>query len=100
MGKGWVRTPEQEAYLNSKFNSYLNARRNGEVKIWRNKLHEKWEERWPEPQFLINEWKLTDNAQFNTAQMAALGEALATRKMVIMYLFIYHNRTCIEHFFP
>ena len=97
MGKGWVCTPEQEAYLDSEFNSYLNACRNGEVKIWHNKLHEKWEERWPERQFLINE--LANNAQFNTAQMTALSEALATRKMVIMYLFIYHNSTCIEHFF-
>lgn len=83
MGKGWVRTHEQEEYLDSEFNSYLKARKNGEVKIWRTKLHDKWEERWPERQFLINEWKLTDDAPFNTAQMAALGEALAARKTVI-----------------
>lgn len=82
MGKGWVRTPEQEEYLDSEFNSYLKARKNGEVKIWRTKLHDKWEERWPERQFLINEWKLTDDTPFNTAQMAALGEALAVRKTV------------------
>jgi hypothetical protein len=83
MGKGWVRTHEQEEYLDSEFNSYLKARKNGKVKIWRTKLHDKWEERWPERQFLINEWKLTDDAPFNTAQMAALGEALAARKTVI-----------------
>ena len=82
MGKGWVRTPEQTAYLDGEFNSYLKARKDGEVKIWRAKLHEKWEEHWPERQVLINEWKLVDNTPFNTAQMAALGEALAARKTV------------------
>ena len=95
MGKGWDRTPEQEAYLDGEFQSYLKARKDGEVKIWRSKLHEKWEERWPERQALINEWKLDDNTQFDPAQMAALGEALAARKMV-KNAFIYHNSTCIE----
>jgi hypothetical protein len=82
MGKGWVRTPEQEAYLEGEFNNYLKARRDGEVKNWRSTLHEKWEERWPERQVLINEWKLSDDTPFNTTQMETLGEALAARKMV------------------
>jgi hypothetical protein len=82
MGKEWIRTSEQEAYLEKEFNGYLKARTDGEVKNWRIKLHEKWEERWPERQVLIKEWKLADDAQLNTAQMAALGEALAARKAV------------------
>lgn len=90
MGKGWDRTTEQEAYLDSEFNSYLKARKNGSVKNWRTKLHDKWEERWPERQFLINEWKLANDTPFNTAQMAALGEALAARKTVKCIL-IYHK---------
>ena len=95
MGKGWVRTPEQEAYLDGEFQSFLNARKDGEVKMWRNKLHEKWEERWPERQALINELKLSDDAQFDTAQMAALGKALAARKAV-KNAFPHHNSTYIE----
>jgi len=83
MGKGWVRTPEQEEYLDSEFKGYLKARKKGEVKIWRAKLHEKWEERWPEKQALINEWNFNDNTtMFDTAQMDALGKALAARKKV------------------
>ena len=83
MGKGWIRTPEQEVYLDGEFNNYLKARKNGEVKIWRTKLHDKWEEHWPERQALINEWKLADDTLFDPAQMAALGEALAARKKVM-----------------
>jgi hypothetical protein len=82
MGKGWVRTPEQEEYLDSEFKGYLEARKKGEVKIWRAKLHNKWEERWPEKQVLINEWNLSDNTMFDTAQMDTLGKALAARKKV------------------
>jgi hypothetical protein len=82
MGKGWVRTPEQEEYLEGEFQSYLKARNDGEVKNWRAKLHDKWEERWPERQVLVNEWKLPDNTPFNTAQMETLGKALAARKTV------------------
>ena len=82
MGKGWVRTPEQEAYLEGEFKNYLKARKDGEVKNWRAKLHEKWEERWPERQVLINEWKLSDDASFDAAQMTTLGEALGARKTV------------------
>jgi hypothetical protein len=82
MGKGWVRTPEQEAYLDGEFQGYLKARKDGEVKNWRIKLHDKWEERWPEREVLANEWKLADNTPFNTAQMAALGKALGARKTV------------------
>lgn len=89
MGKGWVRTPEQEAYLDGEFSDYLKARKKGEVKIWRTKLHDKWEERWPERQVLINEWRLSDDAQFNTTQMEALGEALAARKMVNAFIISY-----------
>ena len=95
MGKGWVRTSEQEAYLDGEFQSYLKARKDGEVKNWRSKLHEKWEERWPERQALINEWGLASDAQFDPAQMEALGEALAAQKTA-KNAFIYHNRTCIE----
>ena len=82
MGKGWVRTPEQEAYLEGEFSSYLKAHKDGEVKNWRAKLHEKWEELWPERQALINEWKVSNDTPFNTAQMEALGEALAAQKTV------------------
>ena len=82
MGKGWVCTPEQEAYLESEFQNYLKAHIDGEVKNWRAMLHDRWEERWPERQVLINEWNLSDDTPFNTTQMAALGEALAARKMV------------------
>ena len=82
MGKGWIRTPEQEEYLEGEFQSYLKARNDGEVKNWRSKLHDKWEERWPERQVLINEWKLPDNTTFNTAQMETLGKALSARKKV------------------
>jgi hypothetical protein len=82
MGKGWVRTPEQEAYLDGEFQNYLKARKDGEVKNWRSKLHDQWEDRWPERQVLTNEWKLAEDTQFNTDQMASLGEALAARKMV------------------
>lgn len=89
MGKVWIRTPEQEAYLDGEFSAYLTARKKHEVKIWRTKLHDKWEERWPERQVLIDEWKLADDTPFNTAQMAALSEALAARKTV--NAFIYHN---------
>ena len=96
MGKEWVHTPEQEAYLNGKFQSYLKAQKDGEVKIWRTKLHKKWEERWPEQQALINKWKLSDNTQFNSAQMAALSKALAARKMVKNAFFPHHNNTYIE----
>jgi hypothetical protein len=91
MGKGWVRTPEQEEYLDSEFKGYLKARKNGEVKIWRTKLHDKWEEHWPEKEVLINEWKLSDDTMFDTAQMDALGKALAARKKVKH--FIYCNNT-------
>jgi hypothetical protein len=87
MGKGWVRTPEQTAYLDGEFQNYLKARKDGEVKNWRIKLHDKWEEHWPEWEFLANEWKLPGNTLFNTDQMAALGKALAARKMVT-YSFI------------
>ena len=90
MGKGWVRSPEQEAYLEGEFQNYLKARKDGEIKNWRSKLHEKWEERWPERQGLINEWKLSDDAQFNPTQMEALGNALAARKTV-RNTFIHHN---------
>jgi len=89
MGKKWVRTPEQEAYLDSEFQSYLKARKDGEVKNWRTKLHDQWEECWPEREVLINEWKLSDDTPFNATQMAALGDALAARKMV-KYNFISH----------
>lgn len=82
MGKEWVRSPEQEAYLDGEFQSYLKARKDGEIKNWRSKLHEKWEERWPEREALIKEWKLSDDTLFNADQMAALGEALTARKMV------------------
>jgi hypothetical protein len=95
MGKGWVRTPEQEAYLDGEFQGYLKARKDGEVKIWRTKLHNGWEERWPERQALIDEWKLSDDTQFNTAQMAALGKALAARKTV-KNTFPHHNSAFIE----
>lgn len=82
MGKGWDRTPKQEAYLEGEFNNYLKARKDGEVKNWRAILHEKWEERWPERQVLINEWNLSDDTPFDEAQMTILGEALAARKTV------------------
>ena len=82
MGKGWVRTPEQKAYLEGEFQSYMKARKDGEVKNWRAILHEKWEEQWPERQVLMNEWKLSDDTPFNAAQMETLGEALAARKKV------------------
>ena len=97
MGKGWVRTPEQEAYLEGEFQNYLKARKDGEVKNWRAILHDKWEERWPERQVLINEWNLSDDTTFNTTQMEALGEALAARKTV--NALIYHNATFIQCFF-
>lgn len=88
MGKGWDRTTEQELYLDGEFQSYLKARKDGEVKIWRNKVHEKWEERWPERKALIKEWNLADDTQFNPAQMTALGEALAARKTVKKCIYI------------
>lgn len=74
MGKGWIRTPEQEEYLEGEFQSYLKARNDSEVKNWHAKLHDKWEDCWPERQVLINEWKLPDNTPFNTAQMESLGK--------------------------
>jgi hypothetical protein len=98
MGKGWVRTPEQEAYLDNEFQSYLKARKDGEVKNWRAKLHDKWEERWPERQVLTDEWKLADDTAFNMVQMAALGEALAARKTVRCNP-ISQRHTCIERLF-
>lgn len=82
MGKEWVRTPVQEAYLEGEFQNYMKARKEGEVKNWRMKLHDKWEERWPEQEVLRNEWKLSDDTPFNADQMTALGEALAARKTV------------------
>jgi hypothetical protein len=91
MGKEWFRTPEQEAFLDSEFQNYLDARMAGDVKIWRAKLHDKWEDRWPERQALINEWNLPDNTLFDATQMAALGDALAARKKV-KKRFIYHNK--------
>ena len=97
MGKEWVRTPEQEAYLEGEFQNYLKARNDREVKNWRSKLHNKWEERWPECQVLINEWKLPDNTPFNTAQMETLGKALTTRKTVRCIL--NHISTFIQFFF-
>jgi len=97
MGKGWVRTPEQEEYLESEFQNYLKARIDGDVKNWRTMLHSKWEERWPERQVLINEWNLSDDTPLNTTQMATLGEALAARKTV--NALIYHNTTFIQFFF-
>ena len=54
MGKGWDHTPDQEAYLESEFQHYLKAHKDGEVKNWHALLHEKWEECWPEQQVLIN----------------------------------------------
>jgi hypothetical protein len=94
MGKGWDRTPEQEAYLEGEFNNYLKARKDGEVKNWRAMLHEKWEERWPERQVLMNEWNLSDDTSFDAAQMTILGEALAARKTV--NALIYHIGTLIQ----
>ena len=96
MGKEWIRTPEQEAYLDGEFKGYLKARKDGEVKTWHTRLHEKWEERWPERQALINEWNLANDSLFNPAQMAVLGEALAARKTVMC---LYINSTCIEELF-
>ena len=91
MGKEWICTPEQEAYLHGEFKGYLKACKDGKVKTWRTRLHEKWEECWPERQALINEWNLANDSLFNPAQMAVLGEALAARKTVMcLYITTVH----------
>ena len=91
MGKEWIRTPEQEAYLDGEFKGYLKARKDSKVKTWRTRLHKKWEERWLERQALINEWNLANDSLFNPAQMAVLGEALAARKTVMcLYITTVH----------
>jgi hypothetical protein len=81
MGKSWFRTAEQDKYLDEQVKDLLNARLDDSVKVFRHRLHETWEARWPEIKVVFPERTDTD-PQLTKDQVDELSSAMALRKKV------------------
>jgi hypothetical protein len=81
MGKAWLRTAEQDQYLQEQVNVLLKARLDDTVKLFRNQLHESWEARWPEIKVLFPERTDTDPG-LTKEQIDELSSAMGLRKQV------------------
>jgi hypothetical protein len=81
MGKSWLRTPEQDKYLQEQVKGLLKARRDDTVKDFRHHLHEAWEARWPEIKVIFPERTDTD-PKLTIEQVDELSSAMASRKQV------------------
>ena len=94
MGKAWFRTAEQDLYLQEQVQVLLKARLDDGVKLFRNQLHETWEERWPEIKVLFPE-RTDADPQLTREQIEELSSAMALRKQVspipISVVTVFHD---------
>lgn len=87
MGKSWLRTAEQDKYLQEQVKKLLQARLDDTVKAFRHQLYETWEARWPEINVLFPQ--LTDaDPQLTKEQIDELSSAMALRKQVGLIPFL------------
>jgi hypothetical protein len=86
MGKSWLRTAEQDRFLQEQVKDLLKARLDDTVKVFRHQLHETWEARWPEIGVIFPQRTDTD-PELTKDQVDELSNAMAIRKQVSHGLF-------------
>ena len=81
MDKAWLRTAEQDQYLQEQVQVLLKAHLNDTIKLFRNQLHEIWEACWPEIKVLFPE-RTDADLGLTKEQIDELSSTMGLRKQV------------------